>query len=149
LSKSHAIEFDLRELMGIEDAGRELLSAIHQSGVRLVVQGVWMTTLMEEIIGRKPSDGAGRHVPRESFPAKERLGKENDEMKTNSILAPQQVIRASRAIPFRFQPIVALVIAILLMIGAVVKFLATLLTALTAVLMHFSVYNVGRLPICG
>ena len=70
-------------------------------------------------------------------------------MKTNSILAPQQVVRASRAIPFRFQPIVALVIAILLMIGAVVEFFATLLTALTAVLMHFSFYNVGRLPICG
>ena len=43
------IEVDLRELTSIDDYGRELLSAMYQAGARLVVEGVWMKGLVEEI----------------------------------------------------------------------------------------------------
>ena len=43
------IEVDMRELTSIDDYGRELLSAMYQAGARLVVEGVWMKGLVEEI----------------------------------------------------------------------------------------------------
>jgi hypothetical protein len=43
------IEVDMRELTSIDDCGRELLSAMYQAGARLVVEGVWMKGLVEEI----------------------------------------------------------------------------------------------------
>jgi hypothetical protein len=43
------IEVDMRELTSIDDSGRELLSAMYQAGARLVVEGVWMKGLVEEI----------------------------------------------------------------------------------------------------
>jgi hypothetical protein len=52
------IEVDMREVTGIDDAGRELLAAMHQAGARLVAKGVWMRTLIEEITGNQPFDGA-------------------------------------------------------------------------------------------
>jgi hypothetical protein len=48
------IEIDMREVTGIDDAGRELLSAMHHAGARLIAKGVWMTALIEEITGRQP-----------------------------------------------------------------------------------------------
>ena len=49
------IEVDMRELTGIDDYGRELLSTMYQAGARLVAEGVWMTALIEEITGAKPT----------------------------------------------------------------------------------------------
>ena len=46
------IEVDMRELTSIDNDGRELLSA----RARLVVEGVWMTALVEEITGNQPID---------------------------------------------------------------------------------------------
>src|SRR5690242_8465735 len=37
------IEVDMRQVTGVDDAGRELLSAMHQAGARLVAEGVAMT----------------------------------------------------------------------------------------------------------
>jgi hypothetical protein len=48
------IEVDLRELTSIDDYGRELLSAMYQAGARLVVEGVWMKGLIEEITADQP-----------------------------------------------------------------------------------------------
>jgi hypothetical protein len=52
------IEIDMRQVTGVDDAGRELLSAMHQAGARLIAEGVAMTALVEEITGSKPSNGA-------------------------------------------------------------------------------------------
>ena len=54
------IELDMREVTGVDDAGRELLIAMHEAGSHFVVQGVAMTTLIEEITGKQPFDGAKR-----------------------------------------------------------------------------------------
>ena len=48
------LEVDMREVTGVDDAGRELLSAMHHAGARLIAKGVWMTALIEEIIGKQP-----------------------------------------------------------------------------------------------
>ena len=57
------IEVDMRQVTGVDDAGRELLSAMHQAGARLVAEGVAMTALVEEIAGKQasiaPSGGRG------------------------------------------------------------------------------------------
>jgi hypothetical protein len=50
------IEVDIREVTGIDSAGRELLAAMHHAGARLIAKGVWMTALIEEIIGKQSSD---------------------------------------------------------------------------------------------
>jgi hypothetical protein len=49
------IEIDMREVTGIDGAGRRLLAAMHQAGARLVAEGVAMTALVEEITGRQAS----------------------------------------------------------------------------------------------
>ena len=54
------IEVDMREVRGVDTAGRELLVAMHQAGARLIAEGVWMTALIEEITGKRPSNGAER-----------------------------------------------------------------------------------------
>jgi hypothetical protein len=43
------IEVDLRQLTGIDDAGRDLLAAIHLTGACLIVEGVWMTALIGDL----------------------------------------------------------------------------------------------------
>jgi hypothetical protein len=58
LRSGRQIELDMRQLTGVDDAGRELLLAMHLAGVRLVVEGVWMKGLVEEITGSQPIDGA-------------------------------------------------------------------------------------------
>jgi hypothetical protein len=45
------IEVDMKEVTAVDDDGRELLAAMHLAGARLVVQGVEMTALVEEITG--------------------------------------------------------------------------------------------------
>ena len=54
------IELDMTEVTGIDDAGRELLVAMHQTGARLIAEGVWMMALIEEITGNQRVDGAKR-----------------------------------------------------------------------------------------
>jgi hypothetical protein len=54
------IEVDMREVTGVDDAGRELLATMHHAGVRLIAKGVWMTAVVEEIVGRQSFGGAKR-----------------------------------------------------------------------------------------
>jgi hypothetical protein len=49
----------MREVTGVDAAGRELLVAMHVAGARLVAEGVAMTALLEEITGDKASDTDG------------------------------------------------------------------------------------------
>lgn len=49
LSPGRTIEVDLRQLTGIDNAGRDLLAAIQQSGACLIVEGVWLTALLGEL----------------------------------------------------------------------------------------------------
>jgi hypothetical protein len=52
------IEVDMREVTGVDGAGRELLAAMHHAGARLIAKGVWMTALIEEIAGEQPFEGS-------------------------------------------------------------------------------------------
>jgi hypothetical protein len=60
------IELDMRDVTGIDDAGRELLVIMHQAGARFVVEGVAMTALIEEFAGRQPLNGAKRRRGRKN-----------------------------------------------------------------------------------
>jgi hypothetical protein len=60
------IELDMRDVTGIDDAGRELLVVMHQAGARFVVEGVAMTALIEEFAGRQPLNGAKRRRGRKN-----------------------------------------------------------------------------------
>lgn len=72
------IEVDMRQVTGVDDAGRELLLAMHQAGARLVAEGVAMTALIEEITAKQPFNGTKRNPrtrksgARPTFPDKER-----------------------------------------------------------------------------
>jgi hypothetical protein len=71
------IEIDMRQVTGVDDAGRDPLSAMHQAGARLVAEGVAMAALVEEITGKQPFNSAERQprirkLPRRAtFPDKE------------------------------------------------------------------------------
>ena len=54
------VEVDMRDVTGVDSPGRDLLSAMHQAGARLIANGVEMTALIDEITGHQPWDGAGR-----------------------------------------------------------------------------------------
>ena len=58
LHSGRQIELDMRQLTGVDDAGRELLLAMHLAGVRLIVEGVWMKGIVEEITEDQPIDDA-------------------------------------------------------------------------------------------
>ena len=58
LGADRKIEMDLRQLTGIDDAGRDLLATIQRAGICLIVEGVWMTTLLDELISQHPCEGA-------------------------------------------------------------------------------------------
>jgi hypothetical protein len=66
------IEVDMRQVTGVDDAGRELLSAMHQAGARLVAEGVAMTALVQEITGeitgKQPFNSTERQPGRKKFP---------------------------------------------------------------------------------
>jgi hypothetical protein len=47
----------LRQLTGVDNAGRDLLAAIHLEGACLIVEGVWMTALIGDLTSQ-PCDGA-------------------------------------------------------------------------------------------
>ena len=63
------IEVDMRELTSIDDCGRELLSAMYQAGARLVVEGVWMKGLVEEITANQPIDAPMGQSRKKKVPA--------------------------------------------------------------------------------
>ena len=67
------IEVYMRGLTSIDDYGRELLSAMYQAGAHLVVEGVWMTALIEEITGKQPID-ASMGQSRKEVPAEPCFG---------------------------------------------------------------------------
>jgi hypothetical protein len=52
------IEVDMRQVTGVDEAGRKLLSAMHQAGARLIAEGFAMTALVEEITGKQPYNSA-------------------------------------------------------------------------------------------
>ena len=49
LRPDRKFEVDLRQLTGVDDAGRDLLAAIHLAGACLIVEGVWLTALIGEL----------------------------------------------------------------------------------------------------
>jgi hypothetical protein len=46
------VEIDMREVTGIDEAGRCLLKAMNQAGARFIAKGVAMEALVEEITGK-------------------------------------------------------------------------------------------------
>jgi hypothetical protein len=74
LRSGHQIEVDMRQLTGVDDAGRELLLAMHLAGARLVVQGVWMKALVEEITGDQPVEGTMEQSRKKKVLAHQRSG---------------------------------------------------------------------------
>ena len=50
----------MREVTGVDNAGRELLAAMHHAGAHLVTKGVWMAALIEEITSEQPLNNAKR-----------------------------------------------------------------------------------------
>jgi hypothetical protein len=68
------IEVDMRQMTGVDDAGRELLLAMHLAGVRLVAEGVWMKALVEEIKGNRPTDAPMEQSRKKKAPADQRSG---------------------------------------------------------------------------
>ena len=69
LQTGRMIEIDLRQLTAVDDAGRDLLAAIHLSGACLIVEGVWLTTLLGELSSVQPCEEAmpkslGKMLPR-------------------------------------------------------------------------------------
>ena len=55
----------MREVTGVDNAGRELLAAMHHAGAHLIAKGVWMTALIEDITSEQPFNGTKRHVAEE------------------------------------------------------------------------------------
>ena len=45
------VEIDIRDVVGIDEAGRSLLRSMNREGARLVAKGVAMEALVEEITG--------------------------------------------------------------------------------------------------
>jgi len=51
------VEVDVRQVTGVDEAGRKPLSTMHQAGARLIAEGVAMTALIEEITAKQPLTG--------------------------------------------------------------------------------------------
>jgi hypothetical protein len=77
LRPGRMIEVDLKQLTGVDDAGRDLLAAIHLAGACLIVEGVWTTALIGDLTSPRPCEGGGQQSlgkkrPRRSkFPQQE------------------------------------------------------------------------------
>jgi hypothetical protein len=70
LGPDRKIEVDLRQLTGVDNAGRDLLAAIHLAGACLIVEGVWLTALIGDLTS-PPCGGAmvqssSKKLPRRS-----------------------------------------------------------------------------------
>src|SRR5580700_2707558 len=71
LRPDQKIEIDLRQLTSVDNAGRDLLAAIHRSGACLIVEGVWMTALIGDITSQHSCESAmvqssSKRLPRRS-----------------------------------------------------------------------------------
>ena len=51
LISGRPVEIDIRDVTGIDEAGRCLLRAMNQEGARLIAKGVALEALVEEITG--------------------------------------------------------------------------------------------------
>ena len=58
LGPNRKIEVDLRQLTGVDNAGRDLLTAIHLAGACLIVEGVWLTALIGDLTSQHSCEGA-------------------------------------------------------------------------------------------
>ena len=67
LRPDQKIEIDLRQLTSVDNAGRDLLAAFHRSEACLIVEGVWMTTLIGDLTS-KPCEGAVVQSSRKKVP---------------------------------------------------------------------------------
>ena len=67
LRPDQKIEIDLRQLTSVDNAGRDLLTAFHRSGACLVVEGVWMTALIGDLISQ-PCEGGVVQSSRKKIP---------------------------------------------------------------------------------
>jgi hypothetical protein len=56
LHPDRKLEVDLKQLTGVDDAGRDLLAAIHRQGACLIVEGVWLTALIEDFTSQPCED---------------------------------------------------------------------------------------------
>lgn len=65
---ANEIEVDMREVTGVDNAGHELLAAMHLAGARLTAKGVWMTALIQGITGAHPFEGTKRQQRRKNLP---------------------------------------------------------------------------------
>jgi hypothetical protein len=54
------IEVDLKDVMCVDEAGRQLLGRMHRAGARLVARGVLMNALVEEIGGRRQAPNSAK-----------------------------------------------------------------------------------------
>ena len=71
LGADRKIEVDLRQLTGVDNAGRDLLAAIHRAGACLIVEGVWLTALIGDLTSQHSCEGAmvqssSKRLPRRS-----------------------------------------------------------------------------------
>jgi hypothetical protein len=73
LCAGQPIEVDLRQLTAVDGAGRELLATIHLAGAHLIVEGVWMTALIEDLTGSRVFKDIHGQVPRKNSPARSKL----------------------------------------------------------------------------
>ena len=67
LHPGQKIEIDLRQLTSVDNAGRDLLAAIHRSGACLIFEGVWMTALIGDLTSH-PCKGAKVQSSRKKVP---------------------------------------------------------------------------------
>ena len=65
------IEVDMREVTGVDDAGRELLAAMHRAGACFTTEGLAMTTLIEEITGKQSLIATERRRRKKGLPKNE------------------------------------------------------------------------------
>jgi hypothetical protein len=67
LRPGQKIDIDLRQLTGVDDAGRDLLAAIHRAGACLIGEGVWLTALIGDLASQ-PCEGAAVQSSRKKVP---------------------------------------------------------------------------------
>jgi hypothetical protein len=71
------IEVDMRQVTAVDGAGRELLSAMHQAGARLLAEGVAMRALIEEITGQQPFNSTKRQLRRSPADQRSRIRRDS------------------------------------------------------------------------
>ena len=67
LRPDRKIEIDLRQLTSVDNAGRDLLAALHRSGACFIAEGVWMTALLGDLTSQ-PCEGAVVQSSRKKVP---------------------------------------------------------------------------------